>query len=102
MQVYKYASIPVCQNASTEVCKYAMMQVYMYASMQLRNYAIMQVGKYTSMQVCKDASSKDARMQVYSYAHMGGSTQPLQKFAAAGENCDFVIAVIFYPVKQTF
>ena len=33
---------------------------------------------------------------------MGGFTQPLQKSAAAGENSDFVITVIFYPVKETF
>ena len=33
---------------------------------------------------------------------MGDSSQPQQKSAAAGENCDFVIAVIFYPEKQTF
>ena len=28
---------------------------------------------------------------------MGDFTQPQQKFAATGENCDFVIAVNFYP-----
>ena len=34
--------------------------------------------------------------------HMGDSTQPQQKSAGAGENCNFVIAVNFYPVKKSF
>ena len=33
---------------------------------------------------------------------MGDFTEPQQKFAAAGENCDFAIAVNFYPVKRNF
>ena len=33
---------------------------------------------------------------------MGDFTKPQQKFAAAGENCDFVIAVNFHPVQRTF
>ena len=33
---------------------------------------------------------------------MGDFTQPQQKFAAAGENCDFVIDVNSYTVKRTF
>ena len=32
---------------------------------------------------------------------MGGFPQPLQKFAAAGENYDFVSAVNLYPKKET-
>ena len=31
---------------------------------------------------------------------MGDFTQPQQKFAAAGKNFDFVIAVNFFPVKK--
>ena len=34
--------------------------------------------------------------------YMGDFTQPQQKYAAAGENGDFVIAVNFYPVQRTF
>ena len=34
--------------------------------------------------------------------HMSDFTQPQQKFAAASEDCDFVIAVDFYPVQRTF
>ena len=33
---------------------------------------------------------------------MDDFTQPQQKFAAAGENCDFVITVNFYPVQRIF
>ena len=35
-------------------------------------------------------------------SYMGDSTQPQQKAAGAGESCNFVIHVIFYPVKRTF
>ena len=34
--------------------------------------------------------------------YMGDFTQPQQEFAAAGENCEFVIAVNVYPVQRTF
>ena len=37
-----------------------------------------------------------------SLCHMSGFAQPRQKFARKGENCNFEIAVIFYPVKETF
>ena len=33
---------------------------------------------------------------------MGDLTLPRQKFAAAGKNLDFGIAVNLYPVKRTF
>ena len=36
------------------------------------------------------------------YTCMGDFIQPQQKFAAAGENSDFVTAVNFYPVQRTF
>ena len=32
---------------------------------------------------------------------MGDSTQPQQKYAGTGENCNIVIAAIFYPVIKT-
>ena len=38
----------------------------------------------------------------YQNVHMSGFAQPRQKFARKGENCNFEIAVIFYPVKKTF
>ena len=31
---------------------------------------------------------------------MGEFTQPQQKYAGTGENCNIVIAVIFYPVNK--
>ena len=34
--------------------------------------------------------------------YMSGFAQPRPKFARKGENCNFEIAVIFYPVKETF
>ena len=33
---------------------------------------------------------------------MSGFAQPRQEFARKGENCNFEIAVIFYPVKKNF
>ena len=33
---------------------------------------------------------------------MGDFNQPQQKFAAVGENCDFVIAVNFYFIQKLF
>ena len=43
-------------------------------------------------------SSKSSYYIIYT----GDFTKPQQKFATAGENCDFVIAVNFYPVQRTF
>ena len=36
------------------------------------------------------------------YAHMGSFPHPMQYFAAAGENDDFVIAVINFQLNQYF
>ena len=33
---------------------------------------------------------------------MGDFTQPQQKYAGTGENCNIVIVIIFYPIIQTF
>ena len=41
-------------------------------------------------------------MQVYEIiSHMGDFTQPQQKNAGTGENCNIAIAVIFYPGIKT-
>ena len=41
-------------------------------------------------------------MELFEMLHMGDFTQPQQKFAATGENCDFVIAVNFTLSKKLF
>ena len=35
-----------------------------------------------------------------SYRYMGDFTQPQQKYAGTGENCNIAIPVIFYPVLK--
>ena len=37
----------------------------------------------------------------YIYWHMGDFTQPQQKYAYTGENCNIAIPVIFYPVIKS-
>ena len=40
-------------------------------------------------------------ISVRAKSRMGDFTQPQQKYAGTGENCNFAIAVIFYPGIKT-
>ena len=52
------------------------------------------------MHIAHVASCMCCELNVLRIAYIGDSTQPQQKSAGAGENCDFVIAVNFHPVKK--
>ena len=51
MQVHKYASIQVCNNASWNVYKYTS-KVCKYVNMQEYKYGRLKVCKFSNMQIC--------------------------------------------------
>ena len=51
---------------------------------------------------CKHSKHAVQPFSTQQNSHMDDFTQPQQKFAAAGENCNFVIASIFTLSKEHF
>ena len=85
-------------STSTQTTELGTTQLNLYFSI-LDTY---HVSNYELTIIIKNVLCFELKKLLLVNFHIGDSTSPQQKYAGTGENYNIVIAVIFYPVNQTF